>query len=208
VTTAEAIDQLPDHAADAHAHDAHAPGAPDAEPPDDGRMYCYRHPDRETWLRCGRCDQPICSKCAVQGPVGSRCRQCGLVKSATLASFTPQQLAIGPGIAVGGGAIVGYLGGQVGFYSIFIAFFVGAFIAEAFVRFMGPKRGPLMRALLYGGLAAGFALGAVLQISTFMGAIPEEAGVPFEFWLQSMLPYTLIGLGAVCAGAYSRVRWF
>ena len=174
----------------------------------DGPLYCYRHPKSETYVRCGRCDQPICPKCAVQGPVGFRCRQCGLVKSATFSSFTPQQLATGLAVSVGGGAIVGFLGGQVGFYSIFIAFFAGAFIAEAFVRFMGLKRGPLMRALLYGGLGAGFAVGAALQIVTFMGAVPAEVELPLAYWLQTMLPYIAIGGGAAFAGAYSRVRWF
>lgn len=174
----------------------------------DGPLYCYRHPKSETYVRCGRCDQPICPKCAVQGPVGFRCRQCGLVKSATLSSFTPQQLALGIGVAVGGGTIVGFLGGQVGFYSIFIAFFAGGLIAEAFVRMVGLKRGPLMRGMLYGGLAAGFALGAALQVMTFMGSVPAEAGLPFTVWLQTMLPYIAIGFGATFAGAYSRVRWF
>jgi hypothetical protein len=174
----------------------------------DGTLYCYRHPRSETYVRCGRCDQPICPKCAVQGPVGFRCRQCGLVKSATLSSFAPQQLALGLGAAFGGGAILGYIGGQVGFYSIFIAFFAGAFVAEAFVRAVGYKRGPLPRAMLYGGLVAGFALGAVFQITTFLGSIPGEVELPFELWLQTMLPYIAIGIGAAIAGAYSRVRWF
>jgi hypothetical protein len=34
-------------------------------------------PDRQTYVGCGRCDQPICTKCAMQGPVGFRCKQCG-----------------------------------------------------------------------------------------------------------------------------------
>ena len=175
---------------------------------DDGPLYCYRHPRSETYIRCGRCDQPICPKCAVQGPVGFRCRQCGLVKSATFSSFTPQQLILGLGTSFGGGAILGYLGGQVGFYSIFLAFFAGAFIAEGFVRFVGLKRGPLPRAMLYGGLVAGFAVGAIVQIATFLGSVPAEVDLPFEMWLQSMLPYIAIGVGAAIAGAYSRVRWF
>jgi hypothetical protein len=175
----------------------------------EGPLYCYRHPRSETYVRCGRCDQPICPKCAVHGPVGFRCRQCGLVKAATLSSFTPQQLALGPGVAFGGGAILGYLGGQVGFYSIFVAFFAGAFIAEGFVRFAGLKRGPLPRLMLYGGLLAGFAVGAVAQIVMFLGsALPAEYGLPIEYWLQQMLPYIAIGAGAALAGAYSRVRWF
>jgi hypothetical protein len=175
---------------------------------DTGPLYCYRHPKNETYVRCGRCDQPICPKCAVQGPVGFRCRECGLVKSAAVTDFTPRQLAFGLGIPLGGGAILGYLGGQVGFYSIFIAFFAGAFIAEAFVRFVGLKRGPIVRTMLYGGLVAGFAVGAVVQISTFASAFVGEAELPFEVWLQTMLPYIAIGVGALVAGAYSRVRWF
>ena len=189
------------------------PAAPDAlgstsGEADDGPLYCYRHPKSETYVRCGRCDEPICPKCAVQGPVGFRCRQCGLVKSATLASFTPQQLLLGPGVAFVGGGILGYLGGQVGFYSIFVSFFAGALIAEGFVRFVGLKRGPLPRVMLYGGLLAGFALGATLQIAMFLGSMGPEVGLPLEYWLQTMLPYIAIGAGAALAGAYSRVRWF
>ena len=189
------------------------PAAPDALggsiEADEGPLYCYRHPKNETYVRCGRCDQPICPKCAVQGPVGFRCRQCGLVKSASISDFTPQRLIYGLGVSFGGGAILGYLGGQVGFYSIFIAFFAGAFIAEAFVRAVGLKRGPVVRTMLYGGLLAGFALGAVVHIATFLGTpVPEEYAVPMEYWLQVMLPYIAIGAGAALAGAYSRVRWF
>ena len=175
---------------------------------DEGPLYCYRHPKSETYVRCGRCDQPICPKCAVQGPVGFRCRQCGLVKSATLSSFSPQQLVLGTGVAIGGGAILGYLGGMVGFYSIFIAFFAGGFIAELMVRMTGMKRGPVMAGMLYGGMLAGFALGAVLQISMYAGAIDPQYELPLDLWLQSMLPYMLIGAGAAIAGAYSRVRFF
>ena len=175
---------------------------------DDGTLYCYRHPKSVTYVRCGRCDQPICPKCSVQGPVGFRCRQCGLVKSATFSSFTPQQVILGVGTSVGGGLLLGYLGGQIGFYSIFLAFFAGAFVAEGFVRFVGLKRGPLPRAMLYGGLVGGFLVGAGIQILSFMGAIPGEVQLPFELWLQSTLPYIAIGVGAAIAGAYSRVRWF
>jgi len=177
---------------------------------DAGPLYCYRHPKSETYVRCGRCDQPICLKCAVQGPVGFRCRQCGLVKSATISSFTPRQLALGLAIPIGGGAILGYLGGQLGFFSIFIAFFAGGFLAEGFVRFVGMKRGPIVRAMLYGGLALGFLAGAALQIATFAGSIvgEGEGQIPLSIWLQTVLPYAAIGLGATIAGAYSRVRWF
>lgn len=37
---------------------------------------CYRHPDRETTLRCGRCNKAICVKCARHTAVGYRCPDC------------------------------------------------------------------------------------------------------------------------------------
>ncbi len=39
-------------------------------------LYCYVHPDRETGLRCNRCERPICAQCAVRTPTGYRCREC------------------------------------------------------------------------------------------------------------------------------------
>ena len=39
-------------------------------------MYCANHPETETLLRCNKCNKPICLKCAVQTPVGYRCREC------------------------------------------------------------------------------------------------------------------------------------
>jgi membrane associated rhomboid family serine protease len=35
--------------------------------------FCYRHPDRQTGLRCSRCDRPICGECANPAPVGQLC---------------------------------------------------------------------------------------------------------------------------------------
>ncbi|GAA4953482.1 hypothetical protein GCM10023238_19950 [Streptomyces heliomycini] len=35
---------------------------------------CYRHPDRETGVRCTRCERPICPECMVDAAVGFQCR--------------------------------------------------------------------------------------------------------------------------------------
>ena len=35
--------------------------------------FCYRHPDRQTGLRCSRCERPICGECANPAPVGQLC---------------------------------------------------------------------------------------------------------------------------------------
>jgi membrane associated rhomboid family serine protease len=37
---------------------------------------CYRHPDRETWIRCQRCDRPICPDCMNSAAVGFQCPNC------------------------------------------------------------------------------------------------------------------------------------
>lgn len=39
-------------------------------------VVCYRHPKTETRLSCSECEKPICSACAVQGPVGQKCPDC------------------------------------------------------------------------------------------------------------------------------------
>ncbi|MEV7501908.1 rhomboid family intramembrane serine protease [Streptomyces sp. NPDC093018] len=37
---------------------------------------CYRHPDRETGVRCTRCERPICPECMVSASVGFQCPEC------------------------------------------------------------------------------------------------------------------------------------
>ena len=45
---------------------------------------CYRHSGRETWIRCQRCDRPICPDCMRDASVGFQCPDC--VKEASRGS--------------------------------------------------------------------------------------------------------------------------
>ncbi|HEX4058542.1 MAG TPA: rhomboid family intramembrane serine protease [Galbitalea sp.] len=37
---------------------------------------CYRHPDRETFVKCQRCGRSICGQCQTLAPVGVHCPEC------------------------------------------------------------------------------------------------------------------------------------
>ncbi len=41
-----------------------------------GAPVCFRHQDRETYIRCSRCERPICPDCMVSAPVGFHCPEC------------------------------------------------------------------------------------------------------------------------------------
>ena len=181
-------------------------------------LYCYRHPDRETWVRCGRCDQPICTRCAMQGPVGLRCRTCGKPSRDALASLNTRQLAIGLAVASALGAVVGYFGAQFGFLMIVVGFFAGTIIAEALDRTIGIKRGPKILALATTGIVIGGVLGASLSLlglyQELLGyaAMAEAAGdtgypaLVLDGFLLQYVPSVVFGIGATIVGAYVRLR--
>jgi hypothetical protein len=185
------------------------------EPPP---LYCYRHPDRETWVRCGRCDQPICTRCAMQGPVGLRCRTCGKPSRDALASLKPNQIAIGLAVAGGLGAVVGYFGTQFGFFMVVVGFFAGTIIAEALDRTIGIKRGPRILALAIAGIVVGGLLGSSLSLLSLwrelmvIAEATEAAGGPafpalaLDAFLLDYVPSVLISIGATVVGAYVRLR--
>jgi hypothetical protein len=110
---------------------AHLDGDHDhASQPTEEVLYCANHPNRETMLRCNKCNKPICVECAVQTPVGYRCKECVRQQqdkfyTASLSDKSKGYIVAGvSGILLGIGAILMgmFLGG---FFGIILAFFVG-----------------------------------------------------------------------------------
>lgn len=53
---------------------------------------CYRHPDRETYVRCQRCERPICPDCMRDAAVGFQCPEC--VSNANRESRRPRRFTL------------------------------------------------------------------------------------------------------------------
>jgi membrane associated rhomboid family serine protease len=66
------------------------------------KMYCYRHPDRETGVSCSECGRGICPDCMVFAPVGIRCPEhAGVAQGAAKVTTGVRRAAY-----EGGGALV------------------------------------------------------------------------------------------------------
>ncbi len=63
---------------------------------------CYRHPNRETYVKCSNCLRPICTDCMVQTAVGIKCPECAGVPTGVKKATTGARRAVG----VGTGALV------------------------------------------------------------------------------------------------------
>ena len=82
---------------------------------------CYRHPNRETGVRCSNCERPICPDCMTSTPVGMRCPECarqGRTRMRTINSLTnePQltYVLIAINVLVGLGSLFGGGGASSG----------------------------------------------------------------------------------------------
>lgn len=127
-------------------------------------MYCYAHPDRETTLRCKRCDQPMCASCARRTPTGYMCKDC--VRAHQKSFDTSEWYDYIFGFAIAGflsgvAAFLITLVGSIGFIGWFLAIsaapIAGTVIAEAVRLATRRHRSPS----LFYTVIAGMVLGAL-----------------------------------------------
>jgi membrane associated rhomboid family serine protease len=62
---------------------------------------CYRHPNRETFVKCQRCGRPICGQCQTIAPVGVHCPEC--VREARQSTSRPVTVRAARALSVSSG---------------------------------------------------------------------------------------------------------
>ncbi len=171
-------------------------------------LRCAEHPNTETYLRCGRCDKPICPKCLVYTPVGTRCKDCARLKKLPVYNVTPgfylRALAAGAGSALVLGVIWSFLPGG-GFFLIWIMIFLGYLIGEAVSRAANRKRGPGLMAIAVFSVLLAFAVR--LAVPLFVISFQRGASViPIDSILARIgtalldpITLLLVAVGAVLA---------
>ena len=166
-------------------------------------MRCAKH-DVETFLRCGKCDKPICPDCLVVSPAGTRCRECASQKTSPLFQVPVDRLALG--ITVG--LTVATLGGFVlasasgfGFLLLWAGLFYGGLVGEAVLRTVYRKRGAKVE------IASGLCTlaGALMGLLGWL----QTHNLPISFIMThlGMNPFYIAAIGIALFAAVSRVRY-
>jgi hypothetical protein len=119
------------------------------------KLYCYVHPDRETLLRCNRCERPICSQCAVLTPTGYRCKNCVHGQQKVFDTAQSTDFIAAAGIALVLSFLGSLIAGVMGFFTIFIAPIAGVIIAEAVRWALHRRRSRLLFQTAAGAAALG-----------------------------------------------------
>jgi hypothetical protein len=136
---------------------------------------CYRHPDRETGLRCFQCGNPICADCAKPAAVGQLCPDCARERRPPNYQVSPGILALSFILSVvisfGLSLLVLFLLGGF-FFALLISFFLGSFVSRLLVRLLDrvthAKRGKAMQLAVGIGLGVGVApLLVLVQFQSF-----------------------------------------
>jgi len=182
-----------------------------SEPQAAGATACARHQDVQTFLRCSRCDVPICPRCLVQTPVGARCPECARPTRIRQGSLFRQVLGaaagMGVGMAVGGLVLLVPLGPLAPL--AFLAPLLGAvLVGEAVWAVSDRTRTRAMSTAAFVGASVGPVIGRALVLALLipLGDAPLRLTLAFSHSVQSMGLLGLLMLVVAGAIASSRVR--
>lgn len=168
-----------------------------------GTIFCANHPDRETYLRCNRCEKPICTQCAVLTPTGYRCKECVRAQKKVYENSKTLDLPLAFVVAL----ILALIGGQVAgifrFFTIFVAPIVGVVIAEAVRWVVRNRRSTLLFRVTMAGVIIGALPALVLSIIYFFQLLGSGVGISW-LYLQDMI-WQGVYLFLVASTAYYRL---
>jgi hypothetical protein len=177
-------------------------------------LRCANHPDTETYLRCGKCEKPICARCRVSTPAGFRCFDCAnLQVLPTYAVSTDYYLKAGlAGLITGG--LTGVLMGVFPGFEFWVALLMGIAVAEGVAIAANQKRSQGLQILALGSILFGFVLSRIVieaglyRIFPMDGVNrPSPGGVPFLDSLPFYITqYTIIWLVLAMFLAYQRLK--
>ncbi len=139
-------------------------------------LYCANHPNRETTLRCNRCEKPICTSCAVHTPTGYRCQECVNAQKKKFDTAEWHDYIIGVGIAsmlsLIASIIIAIIVSIIPFFGWIIAAGLAggaaSLISKSVKRFLGGRRSKKLFVLSTAGVVFG-ALPAVIFAFIFGG---------------------------------------
>jgi tetratricopeptide (TPR) repeat protein len=141
--------------------------------------YCYRHPDRETGLRCTNCATPICPDCVRPAPVGQLCPDCTRERRPVNYQVEAWHLVVTAVVALVYGTLMTFLAfnvlGFARFFSFIVAFLLGPIAGEGLVRILEvvaqKKRGRSLQITLSVAYAFGAAplLVPLFFVAPFLG---------------------------------------
>ncbi|HEB65396.1 MAG TPA: hypothetical protein ENJ02_07635 [Chloroflexi bacterium] len=164
-------------------------------------LYCAYHPDRETTLRCNRCEKPICPQCAILTPTGYRCPDCvrEIQRKFDTAEWYDYPVAFVIAALLSG--IGNVLAAFLGFWGLFVALVAGYAIAEGTRKATRKRRS----AWLYRSTAVGAVVGSLPFL--LPGFLLLLAGLD-EGNLVAFYPLILQGLYTflVATTAYQRLK--
>jgi hypothetical protein len=170
-------------------------------------MHCVNHPNVETYLRCNKCGRPICPKCAVQTPVGYRCKDCvNAQQHVFYAGFRPVHYLVAAAVALPLAMIAGWLVPRLGWYTVILGPLVGGGIAEAVRWAIRRRRGPHTWLVVCACIVMGALPWLLLPLLLFAGSSIAQGGLGFVAGGLMGLVWDVVYLATATGAAYARLR--
>lgn len=176
-------------------------------------LHCVNHPGIETYLRCNKCNQPICPKCAVQTAVGYRCKSCiNAQQKVFYADFRPIYYVVVALVVLPLSVVAGILVPMIEWFTIFVAPMVGVGIAELSRLAIRRRRGKYVwvvvcGCIIIGGILPIVGVAGLALLVWMLGGMDDVGNVGYLalgglFGMLWPIVYVVMATGA----AYWRLR--